>query len=39
MIADDMKVSINDLAVKENIVLGKKEKSNKKNNAKEAAKN
>lgn len=39
MIADDMKVSINELAVKENIVLAKKEKSNKKSNAKEAAKN
>ena len=39
MIADDMKVSVNELAVKEDIVLGKREKSNKRSNAKEAAKN
>lgn len=39
MIADDMKVSIEQLAVTQDIVLGKKEKANKKSNAKEAAKN
>lgn len=39
LIADDLKVSINDLAVKEDIVISKKTKPNKKSNAKEAAKN
>lgn len=39
MIADDLKVSINDLAVKEDIVISKKSKPNKKSNGKETAKN
>lgn len=39
MIADDLKVSVNDLAVKEDIVISKKTKSNKKSNGKETAKN
>lgn len=39
MIADDLKVSINDLAVKEDIVISKKPKTNKKSNGKETAKN
>jgi hypothetical protein len=39
MIADDLKVSVNDLAVKEDIVISKKPKPNKKSNGKETAKN
>jgi hypothetical protein len=39
MIADDMGVSVNDLAIKEDIVISKKPKPNKKSNGKEAAKN
>jgi hypothetical protein len=39
MIADDLKVSVNDLAVKENIVISKKPKPDKKSNGKETAKN
>lgn len=39
MIADDLKVSINDLAVKEDVVISKKSKPNKKSNGKETAKN
>jgi len=39
MIADDIGVSINDLAIKEDIVISKKPKPNKKSNGKETAKN
>ena len=39
MIADDMGVSINDLAIKEDVVISKKPKPNKKSNGKETAKN
>ena len=39
MIADDLKVSINDLAVAEDVVISKKTKPNKKSNGKETAKN
>jgi len=39
MIADDLGVSINDLAIKEDVVISKKPKPNKKSNGKEAAKN
>lgn len=39
MIADDLKISVNDLAVKEDIVISKKPKPNKKPNGKETAKN
>lgn len=39
LIADDLKVSVSNLAVKEDVVLSKKTKPNKKSNAKETAKN
>ena len=39
MIADDLKISISELAVKEDIVISKKPKPNKKSNGKETAKN
>lgn len=39
MIADDLKISVSDLAVKEDIVISKKSKPNKKSNGKETAKN
>jgi hypothetical protein len=39
MIADDLKLSIADLAVKEDVVISKKPKTNKKSNGKETAKN
>ena len=39
MIADDLKVSVNDLAVREDVVMSKKPKPNKKSNGKETAKN
>jgi len=39
MIADDLKLSIDNLAVKEDVVISKKTKPNKKSNGKETAKN
>jgi hypothetical protein len=39
MIADDLKISVSELAVKEDIVISKKPKPNKKSNGKETAKN